>query len=427
MRRSSRASRAASPPARSAAASRSATTPEFFWATRPSASALIPRSFLSASRRATPAAPARSGRSISSHRSHAPLIAATISGVFPSELRAVGSAPASSNSRTTARGFGPPRPSREAASAAASSPSRAFRGREEGAPAAHATWSAVHPFASAALTAASSKGPTPPGARRTARVAEANPLPAANMSGVRPSSYLCRGSAPARRSRSSVGTLASPPRSSLGSEGGGAASAPRAFFSFFSSSSFFSSGMVRALSTPHRTLFPTSSRRSTCGSWPDWRRPRKRSRFSAPAESLRASMMNMRISTLGGRAPSGARSTAAGRRDSSASNSVAARPRMRASATTATALSCSPRASCASARRTRIFLNTRSSLVHALSRSASRQKLAAPAGLFALSAHCAELESRTRRRTSAAYDVVGSREAASRRSCASPYALNAAR
>ena len=93
--------------------------------------------------------------------------------MFPSELRDVGSAPASSNSRTTARGFGPPRPSREAASAAASSPSRAFRGREEGAPAAHATWSAVHPFASAALTAASSKGPTPPGARRTARVAAA--------------------------------------------------------------------------------------------------------------------------------------------------------------------------------------------------------------------------------------------------------------
>ena len=337
---------------------------------------------------------------------------------MPSAVGVRGFAPRSSKTRTTARGSGPPE-AHFAASEAHFSPSshvdpHDFSSDGDGSflcGAVHAVCSAVHPLSSTALTASASNGPTPPGASSTAFTAETNPLAAAYISGVFPPSYLCLGSAPAWRSNARVGTLASPPRLSCASPSG-------------AGSGTSSGAMVNACRTPQRTLLPTSSRRSTWGSWPDWSTPRMRARFSGPALRRRASMMNMRISTPAGSSPSGAGSFA---RRLMASNSSARNPRMCASATTARARSVSPRASCARASRTSTFLNIVASAVHALSLSASRQNAAAPDGFPALSAHCAELARRVRRARSASHDVVDSSEATLSASCASPYSLYALR
>ena len=134
-------------------------------------------------------------------------------------------------------------------------------------------------------------------------------------------------------------------------------------------------------------------------------------------------MMNMRISTPGSRSPT----FSALYFLVSAKNSSQFPPRSCASCATASAFSRSPICSCACARRTRIFLNSFSSLTQLLSFMASRQKFAAAEGWTVFSAHCAVFASTVRRSTSAAYAVVGSADATSSALCASMYSAYAAR
>mmetsp|Transcript_5313 Transcript_5313/g.21729 ORF Transcript_5313/g.21729 Transcript_5313/m.21729 type:complete len:388 (+) Transcript_5313:653-1816(+) len=201
-RRSSSSSARASPPHPSAAAMRSATTPEFGATRRATIAADMPCVFLSESN----AAGSEHRRRSSTAGSDAPDIAARCKGQFPSTFRAHGSAPASRSSRVMARTASRSRSSIGLAPTFSFGCTSSFI--------MSATMSGVHPLSSATLTQSRIDSGSPSGcsmcstsglppsrrasaliARRLARMAssvartaETCPLPAAYINGVLPPS-----------------------------------------------------------------------------------------------------------------------------------------------------------------------------------------------------------------------------------------------